>query len=138
MDLTNIYSKCFGKKFRKLKKIAVIAFIAGCFINPFLNDLAFFIAGASVGCFGLLMGFEKAAKDSLFLASKTEEKNNKIYFSMHDKGFDVVVDKNSVALQRNEIEGEGEVLVLTPGVVIGKLNLIESFEQESTEAQGKP
>lgn len=65
MDLMNIYSKCIRNKFKKLKTIAAIVFVSGCLVNPILNDLAFFIVGASVGFLGLLMGIEKACSQQI-------------------------------------------------------------------------
>lgn len=120
MDFMKIYSQSMGKKFRKVKIWTVIVFVAACLINPVLNELAFFLAGAAIGALGLTMGLEKGIKKRVFTAIETIKKNDRIHISVPDRGFEVIAQMDSAALQKNEVEGEGDIMIFNSGIIVCK------------------
>lgn len=108
-------------KFKKLKIAGAIVFIAGCLVNPILNDLAFFLVGSSVGFLGLLVGLEKTTKKSFTFVNKIELENDKIHIFIEDKKLEIITDKDSIALQKCKLEGKN-LLILKPGVIVCEVN----------------
>ncbi|AQT70351.1 hypothetical protein STSP2_03557 [Anaerohalosphaera lusitana] len=118
MDKNDLYAHTqLGKTFRKYKLISIFVFIGACLLNPVIDELAFFIAGAAVVMHGALYHIDKKVRQQMVLAKDARLEKDKLEIYLEEQKCNVVADLEGDCVQKADIQGVEYVSINVPMII---------------------